>query len=378
MATSSSSPPPDDEAQRWARPFLRSLLDHWRAASSDPTGLFHAALDRRWNRTGDGPCTLVSQCRLIYNFCRGFEVFGDRDDAEAAARGLAALQAHFALGGGRYRWAVTPTGAEADAALDSYGHAFCLLALATAARALGEPGWTAMAWETWDAINASFRDPHGGLTWRDGRRRSQNPIMHTFEALLALRDVDSSGRAQAAAGEILTFMRGLPDFADGRLQEHFAPDWGALPAADGGVLDVGHQFEWALLLSDRHAATGDDDALRQGERFLRTGLAWGTGEDGGVWETCGPNGQPQSRSRGLWQQCEALRALRRYAVRHGRADLKAPCARTLAFYRQHFVDPEHGGLFAHPVGLGQTPSDDKGNAWKLDYHSVNMLLELMA
>jgi mannobiose 2-epimerase len=369
------------EAGAWARPFLRSLLDHWQAASADPhgRGLFHAALDRQWNPIGHRPCTLVSQTRLIYNFCRGFEIFGDADYAEGAAQGLQALQTYFALGDGRYRWAVTSQGAPADEALDSYGHAFCVLALATAARTLGPTPWADAAWETWEAMRETFQDAHGGLTWRGGDRRSQNPVMHTFEALLALRNAHPklTERAQTAADAILAFMRGLPKFSQGRLQERFNTHWEALPVAEGGVLDIGHQFEWALLLSDWHAATGDADALAQGEHFLHTGLAWGMGSDGGVWETCTLDGQVQSRAQGLWQQCESLRALFRYATRHGRTEFEAPFQKTLGFYQQHFVDPEFGGLYARPTGLGQPPSMDKGDAWKLDYHSVNLCLELL-
>ncbi len=365
---------PDEEARTWARPFLRSLLDHWLAASADPSGLFHPALDRRWRRIGDGTRTLVSQCRLIYNFCRGYETFGDAAYAEAATGGLRALQTYFSLGGGRYRWAVSGDGSETSPTPDSYGHAFCLLAQATAARALGDSQWTAAALETWGSMQAAFRDDHGGLVWRDPNARSQNPVMHTFEALMALRDVDQ-GEGTRAAGETLAFMRGLADFAEGRLVERFTPDWRPMPDRD--ALDLGHQFEWALLLSDWHTATGDEEALQQGRRFLETGVEWGMDTDSGVWESCDREGRVQSRVRGLWQQCEAIRALRRYAHRHGQAEWDAPLARSLAFYRRHFVDAEYGGLLARPEGLGATASTDKGDLWKLDYHSVNLCLELI-
>ncbi|MDQ2688339.1 MAG: AGE family epimerase/isomerase [Armatimonadota bacterium] len=208
--------------------------------------------------------------------------------------------------------------------------------------------------------------------------RSQNPLMHTFEALMAWDAVDTSGReARAAARKLLGFVSSLGGFASGALIEDFSPAWEPLPVERGGVVNLGHAFEWAWLLSEWHKLTGDVEALRVGGLFLRTGVQWGLDADGGVRAACAPDGRITSADKHLWPQCEAVRALRRYVATHGQTEWEDALQRALAFYRQHFVDEEFGGVFAVPPGLGPLPRLDKGDAWKLDYHTLGMCLEFI-
>jgi len=364
----------DDAA--WAASFLRSTLNRWLSAAPTPIGLFHPHLDRQWNRVEGGPLTLVSQCRLIYNFSRGYEVFGEARFADAARDGLKALETYFRSGPGLYRWAVTGEGVETDAALDSYGHAFVVLALATASQAFDDPAFAKSALKTWRAVSATFTDERGGLLWKAGDAagpaRSQNPMMHTFEALMALALADPTGEALAAAQTVLTFVQSLAGFGAGMLIEQHTPEWQPQPAENGGMVDLGHAFEWAFLLSEWAETANETDALRQGALFLGVGMERGLDDDGGVWASCDRDGRVVSAEKGLWQQCEAVRALSRYAVRHDALGAGAALGRALAFYRARFVDAEYGGVFADPPRL------DKGDAWKLDYHTVGMCLEMMA
>ena len=69
--------------------------------------------------------------------------------------------------------------------------------------------------------------------------------------------------------------------------------------------------------------------------------------------------------------------MHRYATRHGARDLDAPLRQTIAFVRRHFIDMAHGGWYERPPGLGGEPSTAKGHAYKLDYHVVNLCLELL-
>lgn len=365
----------------WATGLLRSLLDAWISALDD-TGLFHPYFDRQWKRIEMEPRTLVSQCRLIYNFCRGYEVFGDTRFAEAARLGLSALQADFCVSPGLFRWAVDREGAEVDSTLDSYGHAFCVLALATAARVFDDTALASQARETWAAVKRTFTDDQGGLMWRlngpTAGGRSQNPLMHAFEALMALCCVDHTGDAHADTVRLLAFVSGLSDFQHGRLVEHYTADWRPQPPERGGMLELGHACEWAFLLSDWYAVTDDPALLETGSGLLRTGLEWGLDRDGGLRDACTPDGRITASSRGLWQQCEAIRAVSRYVIAHGQTHLHTPLCGLLAFFQSHFVDFEYGGVFVSPTSAGRTVSLDKGNAWKLDYHTINMCLELLA
>jgi mannose-6-phosphate isomerase len=277
-----------------------------------------------------------------------------------------------------------PDGAEADATLDAYGHAFVILAQATAARAFGNAELAARAMETWQYVSTTFTDRHGGLLWHlkgpeswDQSPRSQNPLMHMFEALMALHSVDPSGQALTGAREILAFLRSLDNFEAGTLIERYTPDWKPLAVEDGGVVDLGHAFEWAFLLSDWSAIRRDPTILPLGEAFLHTGVTWGVDTDGGVRGACDASGQVAVPEKGLWQQCEAIRALHRYVRTHGKSEFDGVLRRTLSFYRDHFVDAEYGGVFDSIDREGRPAKTDKGHVWKLDYHSANMCLELL-
>ena len=67
-----------DPDHAWVDDFLDRLLALWRQHADTPTGLFNPYLDRQWRHHVDGPRTLVTQCRLIYNFARAFERSGDQ------------------------------------------------------------------------------------------------------------------------------------------------------------------------------------------------------------------------------------------------------------------------------------------------------------
>ncbi len=70
--------------------------------------------------------------------------------------------------------------------------------------------------------------------------------------------------------------------------------------------------------------------------------------------------------------------MQRYVVRHGATEVAEPLARSIDFARRYYVDEEFGGWYEGPFGAGEEPSRAKGNAWKLDYHVVNMCRELLA
>ena len=130
-----------DSEHAWVDDFLDQVLALWRQHSDTPTGLFDPYLDRQWRHHVDGPRTLVTQCRLIYNFARAFERNGDqayrRTFAAWYRRPDPVLRNADEQG---WLWACRADGSVADDTLDAYGHAFVILALATAAHRI--PGST--------------------------------------------------------------------------------------------------------------------------------------------------------------------------------------------------------------------------------------------
>lgn len=369
----------------WVEEFLDRVWTLWRERAATPNGLFNPYLDRQWRHDSDGPRTLVSQCRLIYVFSRAYERSGDKAYADLAQRGISALSEYFREQNGGWVWACDSDGKVADDTFNAYGHAFVILALATAATVFQDDRYRDLALQTWGFMQRRFRDDRGGLIWyvsRDGRIqedvRSQNPLMHTFEALLVLAPLDDSDATRRDAAQIWDFISSrMPE--PGLLPEWFGAEWLPFRAGERAVVEVGHVFEWAFLLSEAQALFPEADLLTPARQFLAVGMRYGyDATEGGIFSQVDYEGHLVGRRKGWWEQCEAIRAMQRHVARHGVTELAAPLSQSIAFVRQHFVDDVYGGWYLNPPAAGGEPSLAKGNAWKLDYHVTNMCLELLA
>jgi mannose/cellobiose epimerase-like protein (N-acyl-D-glucosamine 2-epimerase family) len=370
----------------WVGDFLDRVLALWRKHADTPNGLFDPYLDREWRHHLAGPRTLVSQCRLIYTFARAYERNGDHDYADLARRGIDALLRFFrAADDEGFVWACRGDGSVQDDVSDAYGHAFVILALATAATVFQERRSRDLALETWAFMQRHFRDEHGGLIWhvdREGRTvdevRSQNPMMHTYEALLVLAPLDESDTVRQDAAHIWDFLKArMP--TPGCLPEWYDADWAPVATGERAIVDIGHAFEWAFLLSEAQEIFPHEDLLTPGRQFLDFGMRHGyDAAAGGIFSPVDRDGRVRGQRKGWWEQCEAIRAMQRHVTRHGAGEIAEPLRQSIAFARQHFVDEEYGGWYLNPPVAGGEPSLDKGNAYKLDYHVVNMCRELLA
>lgn len=370
----------------WVGDFLDRTLELWWRHADTPNAIFHPYLDREWRHQEDGSRTLVSQCRLIYVFTRAFERSGEEAYANLARRGIAALLTHFGdLEDGGFIWAVRGDGSTADDTYDAYGLAFIILALATAATVFDDVRYRDRALQTWAFMQRRFGDAHGGLIWHVGRDgtsfddvRSQNPLMHTFEALLVLAPLDESGAVRQDAAAIWAFLQSRM-LGPGRLPEWYDANWRPLTSGERSLIDVGHAFEWAWLLSEAQPQFPDMDLLTPAQEFLAFGMRVGyDAAAGGIVSPVDFAGQAISWRKGWWEQCEAIRAMQRHVARHGAEEIADPLRQCIAFARKHFVDDEYGGWYLDPLGAYGEPSLAKGNPYKLDYHVVNMGLELLA
>lgn len=374
----------------WVR---RTLIDdnlsRWLAAAPTQSGFFRAALDRRWRPAERQEATLVSQCRLLYVFSVGWELTNEAAYRQAVRRGADFLCAHFrdeAEGGWFLRCG--PDGSVLDDGKDSYGHAFVILGLAHAGRALQDAALVQAAADTWDEVRARLCDERGGLVRRatrdfrpTGGAKSQNPVMHMFEAVGALHEVAATQQSFAGLTDLAAFLfDGLFEAQAGRLDELYDGEWHRLPEASGGYVDVGHQFELAYLLARAVARGLPDRYLRTAHRLADWGMRFGYDRPcGGVFSRCGYNGRVIDADKGWWQQAELLRALMYLAEAHGREDLWQPFDQSLAFVRENFLDAEHGGWFA---GFDPSTSPDdrptyKGSTWKVGYHATGLFAEAL-
>jgi mannose/cellobiose epimerase-like protein (N-acyl-D-glucosamine 2-epimerase family) len=364
-------------------------------AAETTQGLFLPHFDRRWQPLARNYGTLVSQCRLLYNFAQGYALTQDQRYGDAVERGAAFLLAHFRdrQHGGWY-WSCALDGAVIERRKDGYGHAFTLFGLAHAYGCTHDPALQGAMLETWDTLDNRMRDAHGGYHWRmhedftpEESTKSQNPVMHLFEALLAASTVGGAPQLLPAAQRVGDFvLQRLVRALDRRLPEVYDRDWHELPldtsgpdhspTAKGGRLDIGHAFEWAYLTSYAAEQGFPSYYSSYAKSFMLYGLALGFDwEAGGIFSPATPAGALLTTRKGWWEQCEAVRALLNFVVRHGRADLAEPLHKSIHFVQHTMIDPEFGGWY-HSVGPDvDSQAMDKGNEWKVDYHVVGMCME---
>ena len=366
---------------------LGGILSHWLAVSPTGNGYMAPAFTRDWRPIAKPQTSLILQSRNIYAFASGYEASGDPRYLDATRRGADFLLRYFhdPVYGGWYQ-SVAADGQVVGDAKESYGHAFAILGLAHAYRATHDERYREAALETWRVMRAKLRDRLGGFRRSAPRNfdpgetvRTQNPVMHLFEALLALYEATGSEEAMAGAlgvGDFVlnTLLRQQGGAA--HIEEWYDENW--LPLADdkGGYTDLGHQFEWAYLLS--HAGTlGFPETYSQAaEQVLDYALQTGYDDSqGGSFYRASASGAVE-RAKEYWEQSECLRVLMHFMVVRGKASLRPRYEQTLQYIEAEWLDDANGGWRLKPKSQCETA--DCPNEQPDAYHMTAMHMEALA
>jgi mannose-6-phosphate isomerase len=261
------------EAAAWYRAWLgEAALPLWADAGVDRThGLFHEALD-----VEGGPVELPrrarAQARQVFVFATAAaEGLGEgwRGVAEAGYRRFVAV---YRQPDGLFLRRAGGDGAPLDAEADVYDQAFALLAMAALhALAPEDAAYSEDAARLLGALQAR-RAPEGGFRESPPHRFQANCHMHLFESALAWEEAGGGAEWAGLADEIagLALSRFI-DPASGALREFFDDRWAAV-TGEGGLIEPGHQFEWAWLLERWGRARADRAALAAAGRLHAIGL----------------------------------------------------------------------------------------------------------
>ena len=236
-------------------------------------------------------------------------------------------------------------GSVLDPTPDLYEHAFAILAFSFAYRATGEGGYRDWALKTYDWIDAHLRDHNGEGFWHqrppEGPRQ-QNPHMHLTESSLDALQATGDARFRALGTELTTlFHDRLFDHNTKTLTEYFDRQWRPAAGEKGLIVEPGHQFEWAWILSRAMRVLGAGDVgvihalVETGDRL---GLNAATGA---VMNRVARNGQPLDAGSRSWTNTERLKALIALAEQgDGATAEQIDAAIDLLF--THFLSSHHG------------------------------------
>ncbi|HZW17115.1 MAG TPA: AGE family epimerase/isomerase [Brevundimonas sp.] len=303
-------PPPvlEEQARAFDTWMRLEALPLWATLGVDEDGGFHEALDDR------GVCTSAfRRARVQARQAWVFSVAGEAGWAgpwrRLVSEGLDRFEATNRRPDGLYRTRVSTGGEVLDDTASLYDQAFALLAFSAAARAGLEPGrMTARAHALRDGL-AALAHPSGG--WREdgGHPWQANAHMHLLEACLAWEALEPDGVWTAMSDEIVGLARRhFIDPQDGFLREFFEADWSPASGEAGRLVEPGHQFEWAWLLTRWRRARADDRWTAGAARRLYEAGLRGVDTRGVAIDELDDALMVRSARARLWPQTERLKA----------------------------------------------------------------------
>lgn len=309
-----------------------AALPLWSTLGVEADGAFAEALDAA-GRSPDAPRRARVQARQAYVLAHA-GVAGWRGAwREVVARSLARFAETNVRPDGLYATLTAADGRVLDDTAALYDQAFVLFALAAAARSGIDPDAArARAHALWATL-AAQRLPQGG--WREAGAHpyQANAHMHLFEAALAWAAVDPAGPWNALADEIADLC--LTRFIDptgGFLREFFTADWTPAEGADGRLVEPGHQFEWAWLLTRWAVRRDRPDVEAVARRLFQVGARGVDAARGVAVDALDDSLTVTSARARLWPQTERLKAALLLAERNpeDRAAYLAEAAGALA------------------------------------------------
>lgn len=317
--------------------------------------------------------------RQVYSFAAAETLGWDGPARAVVRRGVAFLLNHV-IDGSRVIPLVDPDGSPASEGFDLYDQAFVLFGLAAAA-GVGErtEELTATARAILDGM-ADWRHPEAGF--EESLPRSlplkANPHMHMLEASLAWAEVDQDPRWNRLADEIAELcLRRFLDPKTGALREYFDGDWGLLDDPEYDVVEPGHQFEWAWLLTRWGLSRKRDDALMAARRLIEIAEIYGVSDQNMAVNELGPDLSLRDGRHRLWPQTERIKAfvaagwIAQNAEARDAALKVSVAARGLLRFFEH---PVKGAWWEH-LGPDGAPHEEASRASSL-YHITCAVLEM--
>lgn len=289
----------------WLR--LRAL-PIWSTLGQAGTGQFAETLTLD-GRAGRVPHRARVQTRQIFVYAQAGALGWQGPWQRIVEAGMARLRDRFLREDGLSRTLVSDDGASLDDTAMLYDQAFVLLALATAQSAGIEAASAEVAAvRLRDALLARAL-PNGGFREAGDHPYQANAHMHLLEACLAWEAAGGDAGWSDLADRLvaLTFTAFI-DTEGGFLREFFRADWTPAEGEDGTLVEPGHQFEWAWLLTRYGRSRGDDRCLAAATRLYASGRRGVADRPTIAIDALNADGSVRSRQARLWPQTEWLKA----------------------------------------------------------------------
>jgi mannose/cellobiose epimerase-like protein (N-acyl-D-glucosamine 2-epimerase family) len=368
---------------------IKSILDFYEPNIVDPSGGFFQNFKDDGSVFNEGDRHLVSSTRMVINYCRAYELFGEEVYRRRALHGIQFVtDYHWDEQRRAYNWTLDgrqPT----DQTNHCYGLAFVLLMHSEAVKAKVVDNGAAID-ETFEILETRFWLGDQGLyadeasaDWSElSDYRGQNANMHTCEAMLAAYEATANERYLERAYLLARrFTVDLAKKSDGLIWEHFTKeldvDW-AYNQDDPRNLyrpwgfQPGHQTEWAKLLLIFHGIQAEDWMIERATDLFNRAmeLAWDE-TYGGIQYGFDPQAEICDDEKYFWVQAESLAAAARLAITTREQSYWDWYERIWDYADQHMIDKRYGAWFRVLNRENNKLSNDKSTAGgKCDYHTI--------
>ncbi|SIR41135.1 mannose-6-phosphate isomerase, type 3 [Rhizobium sp. RU20A] len=222
------------------------------------------------------------QPRQVYCFAEAGHRGWTGDWRSAAEQGLEGFDRVFARPDGLFGALADAKGTLIDDRFDLYNHAFAFLAFSHLADALPHrrDEMAERSRMLLSHIEARCRHPEAGFHEDNPPRfpLGSNPHMHLFEAALSSEATEGFDKVTWAnlTDEIADLcLTRFIDAESGALREFFDADWAPFEGEKGRVVEPGHQFEWAWLLTRYGERRGRADAIAAARRLFDIAVGHG-------------------------------------------------------------------------------------------------------
>ncbi len=297
------------EGGRWFADWLRlRALPMWSTVGFDADGGFRESLTLSGQATIGFRRSRV-QTRQIYVYSQAGVLGWQGPWRSIVTAALARLRQSYLRPDGASRALIANdwTPLKDDASL--YDQAFVLFALYAAKQAgLEDAGLEADAARLRDHLLAGAM-ANGAMVEIGDHPYQSNAHMHLFEAALAWSEVSEDPAWRALADRIAGLARStFIDARGGFLREFFGEDWTPVAGDDGRLVEPGHQFEWAWLLTRYGRTTGDETILATARRLYQIGRKGVAHRPPIAVDAMNDDLTLRSRRARLWPQTEWLKA----------------------------------------------------------------------
>ncbi len=263
---------------------------------------------------------------------------------------------------GGYFWGVDDEG-PTNATKQAYGHAFVLLAAASA-KVVGHPDADRLLSDITEVLHARFWDKAIGATreeyaadWQAlSDYRGQNSNMHLTESTMAAFEATGEGGYLAMADSIASLIIDRHAREQGwRVAEHFDSSWQVDrhyvgdPMFRPGGTTPGHALEWSRLLVQLWELGGRSRswAIEAAKRLFATTVETGwAAETGGFYYTLDWDNRPAQTDRFWWPCAEGIGAAAVLGSVDPDAMFETWYRRIWGFVHDRFIDHERGGWHA--------------------------------